>query len=325
MERTPDASALCDPATGESLNYAELWGRAGALAAALASEKVGKGDVVAVDLGRSVELVVALLGILRAGAAYLPIDGHAPADRVEGILDEADVRVVVGGPADSRVPAALRRIAVPGRGEGVRRSRRRSRRPRVRRVHLRLDRTAQGRRRAAPGGRPAGHGRRSSARSSPGTACANCSNPAFDATTFEVWSPLTVGGAVVVVPLGRPTSPSTTGWTWSAPSAIDAMFLTTSLFHTIARERPEAFAHAVDPGHRRRAARADAVREGAGRRTATPDRQRVRPDRDHDVRRVLRVHDARACDGLDRTPIGFPLQNTHAARAGRRPEAGAAG
>ena len=307
MERTPDASALCDPATGESLNYAELWGRAGALAAALASEKVGKGDVVAVDLGRSVELVVALLGILRAGAAYLPIDGHAPADRVEGILAEADVRVVVGGPADSRVPAALRRIAVPAE---------------VRE----FDDPAVGRDDPAyvmytsgstglPKGVIVPH--RAVMRLvtnakfctiEPGERCANCSNPAFDATTFEIWNPLTAGGAVVVFP--SVTDLTIDDWVdLVRAERVDAMFLTTSLFHTVARERPEAFASLSTLVVGGEQLELTAVAKVLA---AEPPRRLVNGYGPTETTTFAAYYDCttESLDGLDRIPVGFPLQDT---------------
>jgi amino acid adenylation domain-containing protein len=74
----------------------------------------------------------------------------------------------------------------------------------------------------------------------PGDRVANMANPAFDATTFELWSTLTAGGTVVVLP--TPTELPVDDWIGRvADEAIDTMFLTTSVFHTIARERPDAF------------------------------------------------------------------------------------
>ena len=103
--RTPDAVAVI---AGEvELRYAELDRRAGALAARLRADGVGSGDVVAVALPRSPELVVALLGVLRAGAAYLPLDPEWPAERRELMLADAGARVVLDDPAD--LPAVAER------------------------------------------------------------------------------------------------------------------------------------------------------------------------------------------------------------------------
>ena len=91
--RTPAATALVTP--DGSLRYAELWARAGALARLLRERGVGPESVVAVCLERSGALVVALLGILAAGGAYLPLDPEHPRARVAGHLSDAGARVVV--------------------------------------------------------------------------------------------------------------------------------------------------------------------------------------------------------------------------------------
>ncbi len=74
--RVPDAVAVTSG--GVSLTYAELDDRSARLAGALASAGVGAGDVVAVLLERSVDLLVALLAVQRTGAAYLPWTPHIP-------------------------------------------------------------------------------------------------------------------------------------------------------------------------------------------------------------------------------------------------------
>ncbi|MFJ6671606.1 amino acid adenylation domain-containing protein [Actinosynnema sp. NPDC091369] len=96
--RTPDATAVVhDDVT---LTYAELDRRAAALARRLRGH-----DVVAVAVPRSAELMVALLGVLKAGAAYLPLDLDYPADRVEFMLADSGATVVVR-PEDCRDDAA---------------------------------------------------------------------------------------------------------------------------------------------------------------------------------------------------------------------------
>ena len=91
----PDACAVREPFSRETLTYQQLWQRSGWLAGDLVSRGVRPSDLVAVGMGRSVDLVVALLGIVRAGAAYLPLDDHAPAERLSAILDEANTDLVV--------------------------------------------------------------------------------------------------------------------------------------------------------------------------------------------------------------------------------------
>ena len=79
----------------ERLSYGELEGRANQLANHLRSLGVGPDSVVGLYLGRSTEMVVGLLGILKAGGAYLPLDVGQPAGRLETMLEDAGVRVVV--------------------------------------------------------------------------------------------------------------------------------------------------------------------------------------------------------------------------------------
>ncbi|MEV7042938.1 amino acid adenylation domain-containing protein [Amycolatopsis sp. NPDC051061] len=93
VARTPDATALVFGS--ERLTYAELDGRATTLARALLARGAGPERVVAVALPRSADLVVALLAVLKTGAAYLPLDLNHPAERVELMLTDGDPHLVV--------------------------------------------------------------------------------------------------------------------------------------------------------------------------------------------------------------------------------------
>ncbi|MEU7053900.1 amino acid adenylation domain-containing protein [Streptomyces eurythermus] len=94
VERTPRATALrC--ADGSTLDYAGLNARANRLARRLGELGVGQESRVAVLLRRGPELVVALLAVLKAGAAYLPLDPGHPAARLTGLIAETGARVVV--------------------------------------------------------------------------------------------------------------------------------------------------------------------------------------------------------------------------------------
>ncbi|MCC2274665.1 amino acid adenylation domain-containing protein [Streptomyces sp. ET3-23] len=87
--RTPDATAVVYGDGGERTGYAELNERANRLARLLIGRGVGPEHVVAVMLPRSAEMVVAALAVLKAGAAYLPVDSAYPADRIAYMLDDA--------------------------------------------------------------------------------------------------------------------------------------------------------------------------------------------------------------------------------------------
>jgi amino acid adenylation domain-containing protein len=91
--RTPDGAAV--RAGGETLTFAELNRRANRLAHHLRERGIGRDAVVAVRLERSPELIAALLGVLKAGAAYLPLDVHAPAARIDAIVMDAGAAAVV--------------------------------------------------------------------------------------------------------------------------------------------------------------------------------------------------------------------------------------
>ncbi|GLX49000.1 non-ribosomal peptide synthetase [Streptomyces hygroscopicus subsp. hygroscopicus] len=80
---------------GETLTYAALDHRANRLAHALVARSVRPGDVVGLHATRSVELVVGILGILKAGAAWLPLDPGQPRERLAGMTEDADCRVVL--------------------------------------------------------------------------------------------------------------------------------------------------------------------------------------------------------------------------------------
>ena len=93
VERTPDALALVYES--EQLSYGELNRRANQLAHYLRQQGVGPEVVVGLSMERSVGMVVALLGILKAGGAYLPLDPHYPRQRLEYMLSDAQVGLVL--------------------------------------------------------------------------------------------------------------------------------------------------------------------------------------------------------------------------------------
>lgn len=103
----PDARALVFGSS--SFTYGELDHLSDALAAYLLSCGVGKGEVVALLVPRALSTVVAKLGILKAGAAYLPVDPAFPADHLAYVIGECAPKVIFTDSAhgpDIQLPAA---------------------------------------------------------------------------------------------------------------------------------------------------------------------------------------------------------------------------
>ncbi|MFG1951744.1 amino acid adenylation domain-containing protein [Micromonospora sp. NPDC048830] len=111
--RTPDAvAAECG---ADRLTYAQLLDRATGLAARLRAAGVTRGDRVGIHLDRTLDLLVAVLGVLEAGAAYVPLDPSWPADRMRYVLDDAGVRALVAaGPLDGFTGPVLAPADVAG-------------------------------------------------------------------------------------------------------------------------------------------------------------------------------------------------------------------
>ncbi|MGW2649029.1 amino acid adenylation domain-containing protein [Streptomyces sp. NPDC001393] len=105
VTRTPQATALRTPAG--SWTYQQLWDDAGRIAASLrTSAGVRPGGLVAVQLPSGPDAVAAMLGVWRAGAAFLPIDVTTPAERRAYLLTHSGATVLIGtaGAGDTAVP-----------------------------------------------------------------------------------------------------------------------------------------------------------------------------------------------------------------------------
>ncbi|MER6569561.1 amino acid adenylation domain-containing protein [Streptomyces sp. NPDC001093] len=253
VHERPDAIAVDYPehadGRGGRLTYRELSRAANRLAAHLRARGVGHGDRVLTSLRPGPEMVTAFLGIVRAGAAYVPVDPANPAERRRLIVrDSAAAAVLTEGPdaadyagldtvvvaLDAEAPEIARRSdALPERTAGPDDA-----------VYVCYTSGTTG----TPKGVVVPHRAvldfvRSTdyLRLTPADVVAQAANPAFDAVTFEVWTTLTAGARLVGLGKDTVTDP---GRFQDAVRAhgISVIFLTTALFNLIARERPAAFA-----------------------------------------------------------------------------------
>ncbi|QKW37353.1 amino acid adenylation domain-containing protein [Actinomadura sp. NAK00032] len=243
--RTPDATAV--RAAGASLSYAELDARANRLANRLVGLGVRRESRVAVLLERSADVAVASLAILKAGGAYAPLHPGQPADRIAWAVGEVGAPVLlVDGPMRDRAAAlgtAAQVVAVDdpetaaapdtdpavpchpdqlacvfftsgstGLPKGVMVAHRDA-----------VDLATDGRLGGGAHDRVLVH-----------------SSHAFDASTYELWTPLLHGGTAVFAPPG-PLDGAALEEIVNGED-LTAAFLTTTLFNLVAEERPHAFA-----------------------------------------------------------------------------------
>ncbi|MBC8947417.1 non-ribosomal peptide synthetase [Xenorhabdus sp. TS4] len=203
-EKTPTAAALI--AGDQTLSYAELNARANGLACQLIEQGICLGDHVAILLERSIELVVAQLAILKAGAVYVPVDPNVPDERKNWLINDCAAKLLLTD-MQTEIPAELvvPRIHLTCETEQIRAE-----------EHRNLDLLGAS---AEPAyimytsgstGIPKGvivpHRavvrlviNNGYADIEPNDRIAFAANPAFDASTFEVWAPLLNGAALVVI------------------------------------------------------------------------------------------------------------------------------
>ncbi|MDX6306043.1 MAG: hypothetical protein QOI77_3012, partial [Blastocatellia bacterium] len=107
--KSPDAMAVA--CAGESLTYGELNARANQLARYLHLQGIGRESLVGICVDRSLEMAIGILGVLKSGAAYLPLDPDYPEERLAFMLNDARPSLVITK-ADlaSRLPQNQKRI-----------------------------------------------------------------------------------------------------------------------------------------------------------------------------------------------------------------------
>jgi len=242
----PDALAVVHGA--ESVTYAQLNVRAERLARRLRAAGAGRGARVGVCMGQGIGMAAAWLAVLKAGAAYLPLDPAHPPERLAWMLEDAGARLVVADAASSDA-AALDGIRVlladdaedarPAEGDGSVRS------------DVGPEEVAYVVYTSGSTGRPKGvevpHRAVARlvigtdfARLGPDDRVAQLANPGFDAATWEVWGALLNGGTLLVIDRDASLSPASLVDALREGGAT-ALFLTTALFNGVAREAPDGF------------------------------------------------------------------------------------
>jgi len=293
---SPDAPALVE---GEEVwSYRRLHEASSRLARQLSADGVKPGARVGVAMERSADLVVAFLAVLKAGAAYVPLDPGYPDERLAFMLADTGAAVVLVHERTRERMAALPRPQPGEGGEGLAY------------VIYTSGSTGQPKGVAVPHQAIVRLVRETDyAQLGPGDRVAHLSNTSFDAATFEIWGALLNGATVVVVPREMALAPAELA-ALLRRERVTALFLTTALFNQMVREAPGAFdtlrwvlfgGEAVDPGLVARAL------EQAG-----PERllHVYGPTESTTYATWHRVREVP--EGVATVPIGLPLANTAA-------------
>ncbi|MEO6925806.1 MAG: amino acid adenylation domain-containing protein [Rhodanobacter sp.] len=238
------ANSIAVVDAGENLTYAELDRRADALARRLQKAGVARGDVVALLLERSAQAIVAILGVLKAGAAYLPLDHGHPTERLAFALKDASARVILIDPelAPPALPDSVVRLVLGDAGEADGAIRNDSPLP-----ALDADGLAYVMYTSGSTGTPKGVAirHRSIIRLVCGvdyvaletdTRMLHAAPLGFDASTLEIWGALLNGGRIVIHPEAIPTAAGLARTI--VGEGVTTAWLTASLFNAVVDEDP---------------------------------------------------------------------------------------
>ncbi|MET4225002.1 amino acid adenylation domain-containing SDR family oxidoreductase [Oerskovia enterophila] len=227
--------------------YRELQSASRRIAQGLRSAGIAPGTTVAILGDRSAEACAAMLGILRAGAAYVPLDERLPTDRLRTMLDTAGIDVGVRLPGSSpTVPDRVTLMDVAGLSDGTR-----TIEPPEADVPPDLDRTAYVMFTSGSTGTPKAVAVRQRGvlrlatdngflELGPDDRVMHAASLSFDSSTLEIWPTLLAGACLVIVDQDLLLAPAALRDHVRA-AAIDTVFLTTGVFHHVAQACPEVF------------------------------------------------------------------------------------
>ncbi|HZQ48956.1 MAG TPA: non-ribosomal peptide synthetase [Candidatus Dormibacteraeota bacterium] len=223
------------------LTYADLDARSNRLAHRLVSLRVARGDLVAVCIERSADLVITLLGILKAGAVYVPLDPTYPRLRLTGMLEDSGARILITRPGAvaelSPLPRGIRVLDIGDAMAGAAN-------PGPPNVEVSDADLAYVIYTSGSTGRPKGveithsgllnlvrwHQRAFAVTAS--DRATHVSSPAFDATGWEIWPYLTAGASVHVAPEDARVAPALMR-DWLVERGITVTFLPTPVAERI--------------------------------------------------------------------------------------------
>jgi amino acid adenylation domain-containing protein len=243
VKQAPDAVAVVFE--DQTLTYAALNARANRLAHRLIEQGVKPDERVATFLERSIDLIVAQLAILKAGAAYVPLDPQAPALRHTWIMADCAACLLITG-ATTQFPFTPDAPVLRLEADEAERA---ATNPELPGSSLR---TAYVMYTSGSTGTPKGvlvpHRGVTRLAINNGYAVigaddrvAFAANPAFDASTFELWAPLLNGGTVVVISHDTVLTPDAFVRTLQE-QRINILWLTVGLFHQMVTELEPVFA-----------------------------------------------------------------------------------
>ncbi len=239
-ERTPDAIAVVFRET--ALTYGELNERSSRLANHLRALGVGVESRVGISVERSPEMIVGLLGILKAGGGYVPVEPNYPSERIAFLIRNAELQTVLTtGDLADKLPADVANVVLLDAAEwpaGEPESSERAKPGNLAYVVYTSGSTGE------PKGVETPHHAVvrlvfgvDYARFSASEVILQAATLSFDASTFEIWGALLHGGKVVIFPERVPSAQLLQQL--FAEQRISMLFLTTSLFNWLIDEAPE--------------------------------------------------------------------------------------